>query len=355
MKIQPKNADSFARRPDPAMRAILVYGPDHGLVRERVGKIVASVVEDPNDPFRVAELSGAQVAKDPALVADEAAAMAFGGGRRVVLVQGADDGVTKALSQFLADPVGDGLVVVEAGDLESKSKLRQMFDKASVGATIACYRDDARSLPGIIQDTLKAEGLGVSREALDYLAANLGGDRLVTRAELQKLALYKGPGEGGPEEGGPGEGRIELADAQACVGDTAEVTLEDIAFATGGGDIAALERAFQRAIHEGAQPVQPLRAASRHFQRLHAVSDAENLDNAMGKLRPPVFWKRKDAFRGQAQAWDQGQLARALERLLEAENRTKTTGLPATAIASRALMEIAHRSPLRKRRRPARR
>jgi DNA polymerase-3 subunit delta len=345
MKIQPKNADSFARRPDPAMRAILVYGPDHGLVRERVGKIVASVVEDPNDPFRVAELSGAQVAKDPALVADEAAAMAFGGGRRVVLVQGADDGVTKALSQFLADPVGDGLVVVEAGDLESKSKLRQAFDKATVGAAIACYRDDARSLPGIVQETLKAEGLGVSREALDYLAANLGGDRLVTRAELQKLALYKGPGAG----------QVELADAQACVGDTAEVTLEDIAFATGGGDIAGLERAFQRAIHEGAQPVQPLRAASRHFQRLHAVSNAENLDSAMGKLRPPVFWKRKDAFRGQAQAWDQGQLARALERLLEAENRTKTTGLPATAIASRALMEIAHRSPLRKRRRPARR
>lgn len=339
MKVQPKNADAFARKPAPEIRAVLVYGPDRGLVRERVGHLLDSVVPTRDDPFRVAELSGSQVAKDPSLVADEAAAMAFGGGRRAVLVQGADDNAARALSQFLTDPVGDSLVIVDAGDLEAKSRLRQTFEKAKAGAALPCYRDDARSLPGLIEETLKAEGFNVSREARDYLAANLGGDRLVTRSELHKLALYKG------------DGRIELADAQACIGDTADITTEDIAFAAAGGDIAELERAFQRAIGEGASPVQPIRTVARHFQRLHAVSAASDTDAAMANLRPPVFWKRKAAFKAQAQAWQAAHLARALERLLEAENRTKTTGLPAVAIASRTLMEIAHRSPLRKRRR----
>lgn len=339
MKVQPKNADAFARDPAPEARAILVYGPDQGLVRERVGQLVRTVVEDPNDPFRVAELSGAQVAKDPAVVADEAAALAFGGGRRVVLVQDCDDACTKAFAQFLADPAGDALVIAAAGDLSARSKVRQTFEKAKAGAALPCYRDDARSLPGLIEETLRAEGLGVSREARAYLAANLGGDRLATRSELHKLALYVGAGE------------VSLADAQACVGDTAEITLEDIAFAAGAGDTAGIERAYQRAVAEGAHPVQPLRAAARHFQRLHAVSGRSDLDQAMETLRPPVFWKRKKAFKQQAQAWAPAQLASALERLLAAEGRVKSTGMPATVIASRTLMEIAHRSPLRPSRR----
>ncbi len=343
MKVQAKNAESFARQPPPEIRAILVYGPDHGLVRERVGSLVRSVVPDLNDPFRVVELSGTQVQKDPAVVADEAASLAFGGGRRAVLVRDADDGTTKAFGQFLDDPAGDGLVIAAAGDLAAKSRLRQTFEKAKLGAALPCYRDDARSLPGLIEETLRGEGLRVSREARDYLATHLGGDRLVTRSELNKLAIYVGDGE------------VTLADAQACVGDTAELTLEDIAFAAGAGDTGEIERAYQRAIREGAHPVQPLRATARHFQRLHAVAGRNDLDQAMTELRPPVFWKRKQAFKAQAQAWTAAPLARALQRLLDAESRVKTTGMPAATIASRTLMEVAHRSPLRKRRASARR
>ena len=339
MKIPPKSADSFSRQPPPEIRAVLVYGPDRGLVHERVDHLIRSVVSDPKDPFRVAELQSFQVVKDPALVADEAAAMAFGGGQRAVCIRDGNDNLYKALSAFLDTPVGDALVIVEGGDLDGKSKLRQIFEKAKGGAALPCYRDDQRSLPGLIQETIKAEGLDISQEAIAYLASNLGGDRLVTRGELQKLALYAG------------RGRIEVEDARACVGDTAERTLEDIAFAVGSGDVAGLERAYQRAIAEGASPIQPLRAAARHFQRLHAVTGNNDPDTAMKRLRPPVFWKREKAFRTQTEAWSPNQLARALERLLEAEKRTKTSGLPATAIASRALMEIAHKSPCRRRQR----
>lgn len=337
MKISPKQADSFARRPDPAVRAVLVYGPDKGLVQERVASLIKSVVDDPSDPFRVADLGGTQVAKQPALIADEAAAMAFGGGRRAVHVRDADDSLAKAAGQFLEDPVGDGLVILEGGDLDARSKLRQAFEKAKAGAALACYRDDARSLPGLIQETVKGHGLDISREAVETLAANLGGDRLVTRSELEKLVLYKGGG------------RIELADVQACVGDTAALTLDDIALACADGDIPELERAFDRALQEGANPVQPLRAAARHFQRLHVVVGSGDVEGAMERLRPPVFWKHKARFKSQADAWTPALLGRALDRLLEAEGRVKSTGLPQETIAARALMEIAHRSPKRKR------
>ena len=42
VKIAANRADSFPRKPDPSIRAVLVYGPDSGLVRERAEALVKS-------------------------------------------------------------------------------------------------------------------------------------------------------------------------------------------------------------------------------------------------------------------------------------------------------------------------
>jgi DNA polymerase-3 subunit delta len=341
MKVKPANADRFAAKPDAGVRGVLVYGPDRGLVRERVGKLIRSVVADPEDPFRVAELTGDQLKKEPAVLPDEAAAMAFGGGQRVVIVRAPSEDTANTFRDFLADPAGDALVVVEAGDLDGRSKLRGAFEKAERGAALPCYRDEGRDLAGLIQEALKAHGLSVSREALDYLSQHLGADRGVTRSELEKLALYKGSGE------------VQLEDARSCVGDSAALSLDDVAQATAEGDLAALERAFDRALAEGAQPIQPLRATANHFKRLHQVAGARDVEQAVDKLRPPVFWKVKARFTAQAKAWTPALLGQTLDGLLEAEARCKTTGMPVESVAARELMRIASRSPLRQRRKQA--
>ena len=338
MKVKPANAEKFVAKPDANIRAVLVYGPDRGLVRERVGRLIRSVVADPEDPFRVAELTGEQIKKEPAVLGDEAAAMAFGGGQRVVIVRAPVEDTVNTFRDFLAEPAGDALVVVEAGDLDGRSKLRAAFEKAELGAALPCYRDEGRDLSGLIQETLKSHGLSVSRDALDYLSQHLGADRGVTRSELQKLALYKGSGE------------VQLEDARYCVGDSAALSLDDVAHAVAEGNLAELERAFDRALAEGANPIQPLRATANHFKRLHQVADARDVAQAVEKLRPPVFWKLKPRLTAQAKAWSPGRLGEALDGLLEAEARCKSTGMPVEAVAARELMRIASRSPLRQRR-----
>ena len=345
MKIPTARADRFAAAPDPGVRAVLVYGPDAGLVRERAGSLVRSVVEDPGDPFRVAHLSGAQLAADPALLADEAAALAMTGGRRVVRLENPAEEAAGLFADFLKRPPGDALVVVLAGDLPARSALRKLFEAADQGAALPCYRDDQRGLGTVIDATLSGAGLSATPEASAYLAANLGGDRQLTRRELEKLILYKGAGGG----------QVELQDALACIGDSADLTLDDLAYAVGGGDLAAMERALLRSLAEGSQPVALLRAVARHFQRLHFVAGTAAQGTppaeAMKRLRPPVFWKLAARFKAQSAAWSDVTLGRALEGLLEAEAACKRTGAPAEILAARALTGIAANAPGRRPRR----
>ena len=144
MKIQPASADSFAAAPPPAIRAALVYGPDVGLVRERADALIKSVAGALDDPFRVAPLLSNI---DGASLYDEAAAMAFGGGRRAIVIRDANESLSDALERFLdAPPRGDTLVVLSAGDLAPRSGLRRLCEERDNAAALALYEPCGFSL-----------------------------------------------------------------------------------------------------------------------------------------------------------------------------------------------------------------
>ncbi len=135
MKIKPAQIASFLRQPDSAVRAILVYGPDGGLVRERTEILARNVLgEDLSDPFRCTALYGETLANDPARLADEAAALSLIGGSRVVFIRKAVDSLTPVFKSFFSDPVGESLILVEAEELSARSSLRKAFEDSSLAA-----------------------------------------------------------------------------------------------------------------------------------------------------------------------------------------------------------------------------
>jgi DNA polymerase III subunit delta len=334
VKLAASRVEGFLRRPDPSIRAVLLFGPDAGLIRERADVLGRTVAPNLRDPFQVADLTGAALAADPTRLYDEAAQISLMGGQRLVRVREVGDAQSPVFSRFLADPPGDGLVVVEAGDLAARAALRRLFDDAPGGVAIGCYPDGARDLAEVIRDTLTTRHVTASRDAIEFLVTHLGGDRLLTRAELEKLSLYAGEG-----------GRIELDDARQSVADSAALSLDDVVLAAGEGDAAALDRALSRAFQEGEAPVSVVRAVLRHLLRLHALSarlaNGEVLESVLRAARPPIFFKQQDSFRQQLSRWREPQLRRELAMLVEAETLIKTTGIPGETACRAALFRLA--------------
>ncbi len=332
VKLAARQIDGFLKAPSAAW--LLLYGPDAGLVRERATRLAAAVAGDAGDPFRVAELTPAMLRDDPARLADEANALSLTGGRRVVRLRDAGDAVTGLIAALIDDAPPAALVVVEAGDLGKKSSLRLLFEKAGNGAALPCYRDEGGSLVALVDGVLRGAGLTATPEARAFLLDSLGGDRGVSRAELDKLALYMGGG-----------GQVTLDDALACVGDSAASSLDDVALAVGDGDVAALDRAVDRGLQDGANPVGLLRAVSRHFLRLHqaggALAAGGDAERAVKSLRPPLHFRQLDRFTRQLRRWNAARLSTAIDRLLEAEMACKRTGAPAEALMRRVFLEIA--------------
>ena len=334
MKLPPSRIAGFLQRPDPAIRAILLYGPDEGLVRERAEAAARSVCPDLKDPFRVADLAAAVLAADPARLADEAAQLSLTGGRRVVRVRNAGEALAKLFAGFLENTPGEASVVVEAGELPSRSALRRAFEAARSAVAIGCYPDTPRELAVVIRETLAAHRVTASRDAGQFLVEHLGGDRLLTRSELEKLALYAGEG-----------GRVELQDARLSISDTAALELDDAIMAAAEGDAARAERVLGRVFQQGESPVSVIRALLRHLQRLHMfaarLSAGSSADEVLRSARPPIFFKQEDSFRRQLGLWTEARLRPQLDCIIKAELSMKTTGFPAETICREAMLTVA--------------
>lgn len=333
MKLAARDTAAFLKAPDAHAIALLLYGPDTGLVRER-GKAVAATVMGKNaDPMNRVELSGDQVKADPALLRDELCALSLMGGRRLVLLSGVGEKLSGIIESALENLTDAAYLIVEAEELSSTSSLRQLFEKGERLAALACYRDEGKGLEDTVRTALAAQGLRASVDAMQYLLSHLGNDRGITLSEIEKIALYKG-----------GEKDVTLDDAMLLIGHNASESMEDICHAAACGNTREAQDILGRLLHEGVQPVAIVRSLLRHFQRLDLaaahIASGQSVDSALASLRPPVFFKYAPPTRRALSLLSSRALATALGLLLKTERELKSGMLSPSLLLGHALQQV---------------
>jgi len=334
MKLAPQRLSAFLQKPGD-VRVVLLYGDDVGMVRQRAESLVRAVARSLDDPFLIAELGR----EDLGQLATEAASVPLTGGRRVVRFREASDSALPAVQAVLASKA-EALVVLEGTGMPARSKLRALLDAAPDGVAIGCYPEEGRALEETIRHTLHTATVGVDPDALSWLSGQLGADQVATRVELEKLALYAGPG-----------GRVDLDMAIHCVGDAAGLSLDDALFAATIGDLATTDRALEQAMAEGAAPVGVLRGALIHLQRLYRarllMETGISAGDAAKAARPPIFFRRVAAFTRALNLWSSASLEAAMAGLSQAERNCKRTGAPDDTLSRHALVTLARRAMAR--------
>src|SRR5205823_9372357 len=131
VQLKPAEIDRFLSRPDPAVRLVLIYGEDEGLVAERTAAFVKAVTGTDDDPFALVRLEQGTIADDPGRLADEANAVPLFGGRRAIVIRLAGNAsIIPALEALLARPPVDSWVALAAADMRKTSPVRRLCESA---------------------------------------------------------------------------------------------------------------------------------------------------------------------------------------------------------------------------------
>ncbi len=347
MILKPSQIEACLAKPDPSWRIVLIYGPDSGLVDEYCQSLLNTVLGDGNrNPFRYSEIDAATIATDPSRFMDEIEILSPLG-RRVVLIRAHDNEragecVAAPLEIFLSNAApmtvatryGETLAIIKSGALAKNSKLRVLCEKATSAAVVPCYHDEGQKLRRVIYDGLADRKVQASSQAIAYLEHMQGANRLATLYEVEKLALYVGPG-----------GVIDLETAQRVTGSNTTTGLDHLCRALASRKTKKTETILARLIEDGVPEILWIRAVSRYFSRLHKAAgrcaQGQTPEQAVADFRPPLFFRDKPVFLAALNHWHPNRIAAVLRRLLAAERECKRHSRLALIIAHRALLATA--------------
>ena len=332
--LKGSDIDKFVAHPDRARPIVLVFGPDAGLVRERAETLVRMSVDDPKDPFQLARLDGDDLAGEPTRLVEEANTIPLFGGRRAVWVKAGGRNIAPAVEALIASPSPDCRVVIEAGDLKRSAPLRTLCERAKTAVALPCYADGERDLARLIDDEMRDAGLTISPEARATLVPLLGGDRLASRHEVRKLALFA-----------RGKQRVELDDVMSVVADASTLALDGLIDSAFAGRTAELEVQLGKVRVAGTAPGTIVSAAQRQVAQLHkarlAVDEGASVNEAAGGIQPFVHFSRKAAVEAALRTWTSARLERAMAQLADAALESRRQSTLADVIAQRALLALA--------------
>ncbi|MDI7923266.1 DNA polymerase III subunit delta [Ferirhizobium litorale] len=342
-EVKSHEFDGFLQRSAAQYRLFLIYGPDRGLVSERAGLVAGKSGVALDDPFSVTRLDVADLQGDPGRLIDEANAIGLFGGEKLIWVRGAanEKVLVDSLQLLSQNPLVGSTVIIEAGDLKKGSGLRRIAESSKNLVAIPCYADDARALNALIDNELAAEGLRISADARQQLLEFLGGDRIASRNEVRKLALYCRDA-----------GTIEVRHVLEIIGDASAISTDDAIDAILSGDTEG----FLAAMHKVSSSKTPiflvLQGCLKQLQLLdvmRAEMDERRVPAAqvVQTLGRHLHFKRKPVIEKALRAWSGPAIAREMNRIQSAILQTRQRQALEDSIAIHMLLSTTLQSARR--------
>mgnify|MGYP000474673089 CR=1 FL=1 len=296
---------------------VLIFGPDEG----GVYALAQDLLKDEPSPTR---MNAGDVTTQGLLNLLNTADLF--GPTAPVLVTDAKDAQREAFEAVMnANP--QAKLVVLAGDLKKTSKMVKLFDEHAVCAQI--YTMDPRASLTWMNNSLKRQGFELEREAAKTIAPLLPGNRMeITRlSEVLTLSAL-----------GHGTKAITQDDVQSIVVDFSDIDAGGALDSALNGNIAQSLQRFDRQLAQGENPIKLFRLWAYRLGRLNALAQTGLAPKAaVGKARPPVFWKDKPFFEKALSKLGTHGAAKLIEALDTAERNSVEKRQPPRLVAEKFL------------------
>lgn len=338
MKVKPEEIVRRCHGSAALPRLVLLCGPNV----TRCQALVEELVQPLAQTAERVDMTISDIGDRPGRLNDEAnSASLFGDKRYIVLRLNSGEAVraTAAIENLLASETAGDPVFVIAPGMGDKTALAKSIGSAPDALIATCYETSPQEAVAAIQTIARNEGLQLSREMAQEIAALTSNDLVLARMEVEKIALYL--------DATPDSPQAPEADILLLLG--AENDEEDINLlihAALGGDAARLAQEIAAARAQGISEIGLIRIMLRHLAKLaelrSKVDKGGNVDSVAG--HPSVFFKERDHFKRQLRIWSSAHIARLIERILQLEIAMKSSGQPDQVLLEEELLLIARKA-----------
>ena len=159
----------------------LLYGENEGLKKEITDIIIKDFREN------VLKYDSEEIINNPDIIFSELNNVSLFEKKKALIINRATDKFFSIIENLLDKNYDDIKIIINAGVLDKKSKMRSKFEKSKNLVCIPFYADDTLALATLANNFFKKHKIPISQENINIIAERCRGDRKNLKNELSKI------------------------------------------------------------------------------------------------------------------------------------------------------------------------
>ena len=162
----------------------LIYGKNEGLKTDCINQILAK-----NDG-KVFNYEEKQIKDEIETFYENILSGSLFESNKIIIINRASDKIFEIIQDFINRNTTNITIIINAGHLETRSKLRSLFEKNKDLVCIPTYPDNNDTLSKFTTIFLKKENIPISQQNINIIVDKCNGDRHNLNNELNKIKNY---------------------------------------------------------------------------------------------------------------------------------------------------------------------
>ena len=267
---------------------ILMYGKNEGLKKEVTNNLILNV-ED------TSSYEEKEIIENPSIFFDSILNKSLFTNQKMIIIKRASDKILKIIEKILDTEIQD-IIIINAENLDKKSKLRSLFEKDKKLVCIPFYPDNHQTLSKLASDFFKKKKIPVSQSNINQIVNKSTEQRENLLNELEKIESFSISGK-----------IITNKVIENLINLGVNHSISELVNLCLAKNKSKLIKVLNDNIYSNEDCILILRSLlskSKQILRLSEVYEKNNnVDLTISTAKPPIFWKEKETTKQQIQIW----------------------------------------------------
>ena len=289
---------------------ILFYGNNEGLKKEEIQKLYSKTDK------KIFKYEEKQILENSQNFFENLYSGSLFENEKFIIINRASDKILKIIDEILEKKVKDTTILINAGVLEKKSKLRSKFEKDKNLICIAFYPDNNETLSILVNNYIKNKNISLSQMNVNFIVNKCNGNREFLNNELEKIYHFSKT-----------KRNIKHEDLIKLINLNEDYSVNELI----DNCLAKNKKKTFNIINENNfnndDSVIITRTFINKLKRILSLTKNYQLTNDIEKTinnaKPPIFWKDKEIVKNQIKNWTTKNIEELIVQINDIELKIK--------------------------------
>ena len=257
--------------------------------------------------------------------------------KKVIIIKRATDKIVNTVNEINDKNLEDTTIILNADNLEKRSKLRTLFEKDKQLICVAFYADNEQTLSKLAYEFLKDRNISISPSNINSVIKKCNGDRENLFNDLTKIENYCKNGK-----------KINSEIISKLLSLHEDYSISELV----DNCLAKNKNRILNILNENNFSSQDCILITRTFlnksKRILVLSNNyhynKNIDLTISSAKPPIFWKDKEIIKQQISKWSPDNIKLLIYQINEIELLVKKNATNSINLITNFILEQSSES-----------